>query len=236
MPDYPQKLAAAVADCDSVSILVIGTYTSFINYFPLIEEKVDRVVIMGQPINDNSSTPGRESFNCKFDFAACQKAMTLLAGKPAFFIDVPRFEECRGATATAPHCYSPDYAMVAGDGKTQGLKDEGMPGRLKKALLNDIACQSFYPPEDRSKPCTSKSTWEPAAVAAGLGGEMLLWDQSAAIFLVHPKAFALFYPKDNKSEGGKHYTPVLIDNSDAKTVEGLRELWTDLTNAAVTIR
>jgi hypothetical protein len=64
----------------------------------------------------------------------------------------------------------------------------------------------------------------------GPGGEALMWDQSAALFLVKPDAFSLFYPAENPVAGGKHYEPSLIDGSHAKTIEALRLLYTDYAN------
>lgn len=227
---YPRQVARSVSNCESVSILIIGTYTSFNKYLPLIKDKVDRVVIMGQPIGDYSRTPGRESFNCNFDFAACQAAMSRLEQLHTFFVDIPRFSDCHNGTPAA-HCYSPNREMVA------GVMQRGLPGRLRKALMNDISCAAFYTtPQTQGHPCSSRSTWEPSAVAKGPGGEMLLWDQTAAMFLLRPDAFSRYYPADDPGLGGQHYEPTLVDGSDARTVDKLRRMWTRLTNKAVRTR
>jgi hypothetical protein len=233
---YTEQLKEAVAHCDNISILIIGTYTSFINYLPAIQEKVDRVVIMGQRIGDESRTEGRESFNCNYDIEACKKAMPMLDGLKAYFVDIPRFPDCHDTIDLPSHCYSPSLNMVTGSnighGRTQGgLLESGLPGRTRQALINSIQCKSFYTtPQTQGRPCNSKSTWEPAAVAKGPGGEMLLWDQSAAHFLIRPEDFALYYPPNNPSIGGQHYEPVLIDGSHEKTVKMLRAAWTEFTN------
>ena len=231
-PAYVQKVVNAVSNCTNVSILIIGTYTSFINYSPAIANKIDRVVIMGQPIGDESRTPGRESFNCRYDEPACRTAMNQLQQFKSFFVDIPRIEGCD--TANPPvSCYSPSYEMVAGNDGAGGISGLGLPNRLKNALINDIQCQSFYTePGKEGNPCTSLSTWVPADVVAGPGGEMLLWDQTAAIFLINPDIFSLYYPLNNPSIGGKHYEPNLVNNSHEETVARLRTLWTQYTNSS----
>lgn len=65
---------------------------------------------------------------------------------------------------------------------------------------------------------------------------MLLWDQTAALFLVNPGEFTLYYPPADPKEGGKHYEPTLVNGSHEQTVEKLRRMWTDYTNRAVQIQ
>jgi hypothetical protein len=240
--DYPKQVLDSVRDCETVSILLIGSYTSFNNYLPLIKDKVRRVVIMGEPIGDESRTPGRESFNCSYDFEACKKAMPVLKQLKTFFVEVPRLSDCSNTKRPAQHCYSPSLAMVQGEkmanGQYQGgLIDQGLPGQLRRALLNNISCSTYYTtPETVGRPCSSRSTWEPAAVAGGPGGEMLLWDQSAALFLVDPTLFSLYFPEDAPEKGGKHYEPTLVNGSHEQTVEKLRRVWTEATNKSEIIQ
>jgi len=245
---YAKKVAQSVSSCKKVSVLVIGTYTSFINYSPLIRDKIDKVVIMGQPIGDQSRTMGRESFNCNFDLPACQTAMTQLAGLNAFFVDIPREHDiggvCSNTLTPSSTCYTPSYEMVMGGNDTKGLENRGLPGRLKQALTNPLDCNSKFttnsdPRKSMPNPqflgskysnCSALSIWVPPYVAAGPGGEMLLWDQTAAMFLLHPERFALYYPPTDPGAGGKHYEPIVIDGSHEKTVKMLREMWTETTN------
>lgn len=244
---YKQKVVDSVANCKNVSVLIIGTYTSFVNYSPLIRDKIDKVVIMGQPIGDYSRAPGKESFNCSFDHGACEIAMTQLQGLNTFFVDIPRDNgedpdlpkgACLGLTPSAD-CYNPSYEMVAGGGGSPGLVNIGLPMRLKQALMNPIDCNSKYTgdmPKIKDAPqsqCSALSTWVPADVAAGPGGEMLLWDETAALFLLHPEAFELYYPPNDRQAGGKHWEPKLVNGSYAQTANYLRRLWTEDTNRAV---
>lgn len=245
-PSYKQKVVDSVANCKNVSVLIIGTYTSFVNYSPLIRDKIDKVVIMGQPIGDNSRTPGRESFNCNYDLPACQTAMTQLQGLNTFFVDIPRDngedpnlprDACLGLTPS-PNCYNPSYAMVVGGNGSTGLLNAGLAGRIKQALTNSINCNDKFTagmpaiPNAPESQCSALSTWVPANVAAGPGGEMLLWDETAALFLLKPEAFTLYYPPSNPGIGGKHWEPTLVNNSYSETADYLRQLWTEYTNAA----
>lgn len=244
--DYKQKVVDSVASCKNVSVLIVGTYTSFINYSPLIRDKIDKVVVMGQPIGDDSRTPGRESFNCGFDLPACQTAMTQLQGLNTYFVDIPRDNgedpvlpqgACLGLTPS-PSCYNPTYEMVAGGNGSAGLLNTGLAGRLKNALINQINCNDKFTagmpaiPSAPESQCSALSTWVPANVAAGPGGEMLLWDETAALFLLHPEQFSLYYPPNNPSMGGKHYEPTVVNGSYAQTADRLRQLWTEDTNRA----
>lgn len=246
-PAYIEKVVNSVANCQSVSVLIIGTYTSFINYVDAIRSKIDRVVIMGQPLNDQSATLNRESFNCKYDLPACETAMVQLQGLNTFFVDIPRddgrdpelpVDVCLG-TNPSPNCYNPSYQMVVGDSGSGGLLSSGLPGRLKQALINQTPCNNLFTPGMPKIPsipestCSGLSTWVPANVAAGPGGEMLFWDQSAALFLLYPELFSLYYPPANPAAGGKHYEPTLLNGSYAQTIQRLRELWTQTTNAAI---
>lgn len=236
-PNYVQAIVNATSECNKVSVLIIGTYTSFVNYSPALRNKIDKVVIMGQAIDDSSRTPGRESFNCRYDFPACQQAMGQLQGLNTFFVDIPRFDDCHGTANPPSHCYNPSYEMVAGNNNVGGLVESGLPGQLKQALMNNIQCSAFYTtPETIGNPCSSLSTWVPADVYSGPGGEMLLWDETAALFLLHPEIFSLYYPPDPNIQGGLHYEPTLINESYGQTIQNLRRLWTEDTNRAESFR
>lgn len=234
-PAYLKKIVDSVSNCQSVSVLIIGTYTSFINYIDLIRNKVDKVVIMGQPIKDNSATMDKESFNCNYDLAACQASMSKLVGLNSYFVDIPRLEICH-TNSSDPNCYSPNYQMVAGGKNLPGLNEGGLPKQLRQALINKTPCSwpaGSNMPAIPGTRCSSESTWVPEVVKAGPGGEMLFWDQSAALFLLHPEKFSLYYPPDNPSLGGKHYEPTIINNSHAQTIQRLRDLWTQDTNKSI---
>lgn len=161
---YPETVVAAVKGCRSVSVLVLGPYSSLVNYLPLIASKVDRVV---------AAVIRLDKFNCKYDLAACQAAQPMLGGMNTFFVDIPSNASCANTPTPPPTCYSPDFTMV------DGLIRRGRAGRMREALLNNISCSQYYTiPGTQGNPCTSRSTWNPPDIALGQGGEMRLWDQS----------------------------------------------------------
>lgn len=192
--DYVRALTDATTACARLDVLIIGTYSSFIHYSAALRPKIEHVVVMGKPIGDPSQRPGKTSFNCGYDLPACQTAMGQLAQIQTAWIDIPRDSE-------PP--YEPSLAMV------EGLREEGLPGTLKAALL------------------ANQHSWNPtkvAVAAGGPGGHALLWDQSAAIYLLRPDLFAPV---------GGHYEPRPIDGSHARIRDELRRVWTQATNAAV---
>lgn len=127
----PQELSYEIAvknklqGCNKVSVLIIGAFTSFVKYSPLIRDKIDLVVMQGRPrfVDDPSIKP-KISFNCGFDLAACEAAFdqlkTLNAKK--VWVDVPR---------SPGQLYSPTRQMV------EGLDKRGLPGALRQALLGN---------------------------------------------------------------------------------------------------
>jgi inosine-uridine nucleoside N-ribohydrolase len=117
---YTAALEKATGQCHSVDVVVIGAFTSFVTYSPVIGSKIAKVIMQGKPLMGDSTQPaGKISFNCEFDLPACEKAFTQLAKYDAVWVDVPR--------GTTPP-YSPTAAMVS------ALKDVGLPGTLKAAL------------------------------------------------------------------------------------------------------
>jgi hypothetical protein len=235
--DYPGAVARAVAHCTRVSVLLTAPFTSFIHYAPLIKEKLDRIVITGRRISHDSRMPSDLSFNCRYDISACQAAMSQLANKKAFFVDLPHSNDCHTASVNPGNCYSPSYVMVAGVpdgmGRAGGVVDQGLAGRLKRALINKTKCDSLYTtPATMGRPCSSLSTWEPAAVSKGPGGHMLLWDEATAIFLLDPARFAAVGLAGHPFWGGQWQQPRLVNGSHLATTESLRAFWTDWTNRA----
>jgi len=66
--------------CTSISLLVIGPWTSFLRYAPDILERVDRIVIQGRPYPDElGGEPA--GFNCVYDLDSCYAAFDLLVGR-----------------------------------------------------------------------------------------------------------------------------------------------------------
>lgn len=117
---YASEVFKAMAGCKSISVLVIGAFTSFVDYSPAIRDRIKSVVIQGRPFISNEYDKPRLSFNCEYDLNSCQKAFDQLKGLNPVWVDVPR-------EAVPP--YSPTLEMV------NGLDNVGLPGALKAALM-----------------------------------------------------------------------------------------------------
>lgn len=208
--NYVQDVADIVSDCKSVDILVIGTFTSFINYSPAIRSKIKHVVIMGMPMRgDPTQRPGHFSFNCEYDMKACESAFNnQLPGLSYFFVGPTRTKLDTTPVGHQDTVYGPTYEMV------DALEPRGLPNALKQALIGVVRNGSL------GAAVEGKDYWA-IDCCFRAGGKSLLWDQSAALFLVHPDAFM------NVGGSGGHYEPSV-------SPDDLRKLWTRLTNAAVT--
>lgn len=202
--DYKKQVVQAVSNCKSVDVLIIGTFSSFVHYSPLIESKINQVVIMGKALEgDTTQRPGNFSFNCEYDMPACKKAFYEQLPKYKYvYVDVPRStcdstpnqQGCKGTV------YGPTLDMV------KKLDAEGLPNTLKQVLLGYTNSWNL-------------DTW-PNKV---YGGKTLLWDQTAALYMVYPEIF--------KKLGGPkgHFSP-------AVSPEELRAKWTEATNQAKTYK
>jgi inosine-uridine nucleoside N-ribohydrolase len=203
--DYVADVTASVASCESVDVLVIGTFSSFEKYSPAIRAKLDKVVVMGKPLEGDATQPANKiSFNCRYDLASCERVFEQqLPGLDYAYVDVPR-STC-DPTPNADGCvgtvYGPNGAMV------EGLVTEGLPGALRKVLLGNPASWDI-------------DGWPNASYNSG---RSLLWDQSAALYMVYPELFAM--------QGGDqgHYETT-------STPDAFRKTWTDATNTATTYR
>lgn len=167
--DYVQQVVDAVAGCTQVDVLVIGAFTSFVNYSPAIRSKVGRVVVTGRPAEGDPELEAAESFNCVYDRPSCVTAFhEQLPGLDHAFVDVPR-SDC-DLTPNAAGCggtvYGPTLAMA------QALGPVGLPNTLKQILLNHPNSWAL-------------DTWE----RSGYGGRTMFWDQSTALALLDPAAF-----------------------------------------------
>ena len=203
-PDYTAQVVKAVSNCKSVEVLIIGTFSSFVHYSPQIESKIGRVVIMGKALEgDTTQRPGNFSFNCEYDMPACKKVFYEQLPKYQYvYVDVPR-SKC-DTTPNSVGCkgtvYGPTLNMV------KNLDSQGLPNTLKKVLLGYTDSWNL-------------DTW-PNKI---YGGKSLLWDQSAALYMVYPEIF--------KKLGGPsgHFEA-------AVSPEEFRAKWTEATNQAKTYK
>lgn len=207
--NYTEQIAEALKDCRSVDILIIGAFTSFVEYSSRIRPKIRNVVIMGKPLSgDSSQTPGNFTFNCEYDMKACKTAFkTQLPGLNYFYVDPPRTSFDKDPVGREATVYGPTLAMV------DALGDRGLPYTLKQALTGIVRDGSLGSavngPDYWAIDCCFRA-----------GGASLLWDQSAALFLLHADLFR------KVGGAGGHYEPTISPSA-------LRELWTDDTNRSV---
>ena len=111
-------LLDALKGCHRVDVLVLGPWSSFVQYAPMLRPLIRRVVASGRPVAENNP----DNFNCVYDQAACDKAAKLLSKiRTAVWVDLP----ADGAS------YPPTQDMV------DQLAGAGMPGMLRAALNVD---------------------------------------------------------------------------------------------------
>ena len=118
----PDKLKLSLADalkgCFRIDVLVLGPWSSFVQYAPMLRPFIRRVVASGRPPSENNA----DNFNCVYDQPACDKAGKLLrVTRNAVWVDLP----ADGVS------YPPTQEMV------DQLTGTGMPGLLRAALNVD---------------------------------------------------------------------------------------------------
>ena len=107
-------LAAALKGCNRVEVLVLGPWSSFVQYSAMLRPFIRRVVASGRPFSETNP----DNFNCEYDRAACEKAEEFLNKvRRAVWVDLPTGNSY---PATLPFI-------------TQ-LGEIGMPGLLRAAL------------------------------------------------------------------------------------------------------
>ena len=111
-------LLAALNGCQAVDVLVLGPWSSFVQYALTLRHLIRRVVASGRPLAENNP----DNFNCVYDQLACDKADKLLRTfRNAVWIDLP----ADGSS------YPTTQEMV------DRLAGAGMPGVLRAALNAD---------------------------------------------------------------------------------------------------
>jgi inosine-uridine nucleoside N-ribohydrolase len=116
--DLNLALARALRHCARVEVLVLGPWSSFVRYAPMLRPLIRRVVASGRPLAENHP----DNFNCVYDQPACDAADKLLRRfRTVVWVDLP----ADGAS------YPPTQEMV------DELGGAGMPGVLRAALNAD---------------------------------------------------------------------------------------------------
>ena len=168
---YVDRIVDATAGCRTVDVLLIGGYTSFVEYSPAIRDRIGRVLITGRPPHgDPELEVAAESFNCLYDHLSCERVFYgQLPGLDHSFVDVPRTgcDLTPNDSGCAGTVYGPTLAMV------RALGPAGLSDTLKRVLLNHPNSWAI-------------DTWE----HSGYGGRSLFWDQSTALALLDPALFA----------------------------------------------
>jgi inosine-uridine nucleoside N-ribohydrolase len=119
--DMIRALEQATRHCHRIDLLVLGPWSSFVHYAPVLGHKIQRVLVSGRPLVENNP----DNFNCVYDQPACEAADRLLRKRRAVaWVDLP-------ADASASPSYAPTEAMV------ERMAQTGMPGVLRAALRLD---------------------------------------------------------------------------------------------------
>ena len=118
-----RALEQATEHCDRIEVLVLGPWSSFVQYAPTLGNRIKRVLASGRPLQENNP----DNFNCVYDQAACEAADLLLGGLPVVkWVDLP-------TDASPTPSYAPTAEMI------ERLEQKGMPGVLRAALRLDPA-------------------------------------------------------------------------------------------------
>jgi inosine-uridine nucleoside N-ribohydrolase len=109
-------LLRALRGCERLEVIVLGPWTSFVQYGPMLRPLIHRVVASGRPLSENNP----DNFNCVYDQTACEQADHLLHSfRHVSWVDLP------GDGMS----YAPTTQMV------EQLAGAGLPALLR-ALLN----------------------------------------------------------------------------------------------------
>jgi hypothetical protein len=101
--DMTRALAQATRGCDRIDVLVLGPWSSFVQYAPGLGSKLGSVLASGRPLAENNP----DNFNCVYDQPACAAADRLLSRQRGVaWVDLP-------VDPSANPSYTPTAAMVA---------------------------------------------------------------------------------------------------------------------------
>ena len=183
--DLSTRLRGLTDNCNSISLLVIGPWTSFLRYAPDILERVKRIVVQGRPYPDEL---GGEpiGFNCTFDLDSCYAAFDLLAGRQkrsgsrfrATWVNTPAGpKSCAAAEPGVDaegNAYTPSARSQRGLMKLERAADQAdgrTPGLNRGSVAREVAKLL------RSNPASLAQT--------------SLWDDLAALYLMRPDLSAV---------------------------------------------
>jgi len=168
--DFVRTLRRLTAKCFTVSLLVIGPWTSFLRYAADLLPKVDRITVQRRPYPDE---PGGEpaGFNCVYDIEPCRTSFDLLTGRQlradrrlrVNWVDIPNgAESCGSAEPGVDGSGKRLFAFRPTDQWIHDLQGAGKAAGAVAEVLN-----------------ANRDSWQQTS----------LWDDLAALFLLRPEIF-----------------------------------------------
>ena len=186
-----------LAECTELTLLVIGPWTSFMQYVSEVLPKTERIIAQGRPYPDElGGVP--EGFNCKYDENSCHAAFDVLVGR--------QLRAGRRLRTT--------WVDIPGTLDACGKAEPGIDGNTGQR-------QFFFSPTE-----AWANELRQAGGMASLIGEMLekdltawqktsLWDDLAALYIVRPQMFGV---------RGGHLEPCISAESVRKQLTHLMSL------------
>ena len=165
------RLADLTSKCPTISLVVIGPWTSFMGYAPELLDRIDRIVAQGRPYPDELGGEPT-GFNCTFDINSCLAAHDLLVGRQkradrklrVNWVDIPNTAEpCGAAEPGVDSSGKRVFAFSPSADWAEELSGRGGAAAVIAAML-------------RANP----AAWAKTS----------LWDDLTALFLLRPEVFA----------------------------------------------
>lgn len=161
-----------VRECNQLTLLVIGPWTSFMRYAPELLSKVDQIIAQGRPFPDElGGEPA--GFNCVYDKDSCMAAFDLLIGRQrrtgrplkASWVDIPNgLDVCGRAEPGMDEKGIRKFAYVPSASWARQLEQAGGLALTIAAML-------------RANPSGLEKT--------------SLWDDLAALYILRPDIFGV---------------------------------------------
>ena len=145
--DIGFSLRRYTASCTTISLLVIGPWTSFMRYAADVLGRIDRLVAQGRPYPDELGGEPN-GFNCLYDLPACYTAHDLLMGRQlragrrlrADWVDIPNGpERCGEAEPGVGKNGIPIYAFSPAEAWFDPMaKAGGMASIVAEVMRNNL--------------------------------------------------------------------------------------------------
>jgi hypothetical protein len=178
------SLRSLTSRCSRISLLVIGPWTSFLQYAPMLLPKIYRITVQGRPYPDELGGEP-EGFNCRYDHTACLTSFDLLVGRQlrsdrklrAEWVDIPNGpERCASAEPGVDETGKRIFAFSPTIEWANNLLQAGGTAAVVGNILR-----------------TNPEGWSHTS----------LWDDLAALYLLRPELFV---------RRGGHFEPCVSAN------------------------